>query len=292
MRGAEALAEAAERTPETAVPELLELRGLVRFRDPGLQAFGMILAARFELLGGSKEGSRIAIATLQLPTGDPGLPATLLDWRPPESLRDRLRLELVRLHRYLDDEPTGLGATVRSVMKARAPAWLAEADTATTDGDRLASALALDHGGTPSPSLVRRTMTTGPREEKLVWTGEERCAAHRQYPPLGFALARLALVRGDLDTARVAIDRAAPAVDRAARVRDGALVSIDNRSRLDRIRGVGRRAHGLRGRECAGDRGGSPGERRARPRRELVLPGGEDAGGARRAPRPAPPVAR
>ncbi|HWU91143.1 MAG TPA: ATP-binding protein, partial [Kofleriaceae bacterium] len=201
----EAIAEAAERTPETIVPELRALGLLACFRDPALDAFGVILAARFALLGGAGGRSPEVIRTLALAARDPGQPASQIDWWPPESLRDRLRLEVVRMHRFLDEEPAGLGDTVRSVLEARAPAWLAEASTSTTDGDRLAAALALDHGAAPSPSLVRRTTTTEPREETIVWTGDERCAAHRQYPPLGFAIARKALLRGELEAARAAI---------------------------------------------------------------------------------------
>ncbi|TMQ17477.1 MAG: hypothetical protein E6J91_10100 [Deltaproteobacteria bacterium] len=181
----EAVVEAAERDPEHAAPELAQLIDHLAFDQPALAAFAVLLRARIEALV-SPAGS-IPV----LPDPVPALPATVLDWRPPDSLRDRLRLELVRWFDLLD---AGSDPALRSAAREAASTWRtwAEAASPTIDGDRLCSAVITVLGST-APTTTPSSIDAG---------AEPRCAAHRQFPPLAFAQGRAALARGELSKAR------------------------------------------------------------------------------------------
>src|SRR5262249_62283081 len=87
----EAIVERAEDDPSHVASELAVLLDQLAFDEPALAAFAVMLRARIETLLG-REPRALPV----LPDPMPALPATVLDRRRPDSLADRLRLEVVR----------------------------------------------------------------------------------------------------------------------------------------------------------------------------------------------------
>ncbi len=181
----EALIERAERTLDrTTYWRLGALRRLTQFEAPGLAAFGAALRRRIRALDGPEPEIEADREFGDPELDDPGMPATLVDWRSPEVLRDRLRLERVRIARDGD------------ISAKLAQHWWDQAEAEKIDGDRLRSAL-ITRGLVSSTELPK---TTPP-------LASEVCAAHRTFPPLAFALARRHLARGEVSAARALCER-------------------------------------------------------------------------------------
>ena len=189
--------------------------------SPGLEAWAHVLRARAAALLG--EPRAVGDALLQaLMAPDLTLPATCLDWLPPGSLRDRIRLEALRLHYFFYDVGGESPAPAAEQRRALA-AWVAELESGvqTDDGDRLASAWlryeAGVAGGAPSLSIQVKRRAWGLREP----------AVYRRFPPAAVTAALLAWDAVAVPADVSATDAVRIRLVRARRTRDPALLAAE-----------------------------------------------------------------
>jgi hypothetical protein len=189
--------------------------------SPGLEAWAHVLRARAAAL--LDEPGAVGDALLQaLMASDLALPATCLDWLPPASLRDRIRLEALRLHYFFFDAGGESQAPAAEQRRALA-AWVAELGTGeqTDDGDRLASAWlryeAGIAGGAPTLSIKVKRRAWGLREP----------AVYGRFPPAAVTAALLAWDAVGVPVDVSATDAVRIRLARARRTRDPALLAAE-----------------------------------------------------------------
>jgi hypothetical protein len=194
LSAAEALLDRAEKTGERPEVHPLNLRFLAdRQKDESLRAFSLALSARSALLSGEPQAADESFAQAEeVASGSEARwwcqPKPWVDWRAPDSLRDRLRLEWLRLLPQTADRDR----LSRWLDEATAPATRA----AQIDSERLLSAILgrmLDVGVVQSRPLLEQL-------EKLARYEPKRHpfrAAHSETPPLIVTVARGWLALGD-----------------------------------------------------------------------------------------------
>jgi hypothetical protein len=153
---------------------------------PDLMGFAWSLSGRIALLKGRfDEAARWFRGSLRLHRRNEESDHRWLDWRPPDDLGARLRLEFAR-----GMYPAVLGA--EKVLDAIGPA---PADLSTVDAERLASAM-----------LILRTAVAPVRSDSLPSLGRAPSLrpernAHRAFPPLATTVAETMAGVGDVDGA-------------------------------------------------------------------------------------------
>lgn len=174
----EAVVERGEREDHGPGARLAVLIEGLYGRGDGIAAFATMLEARLHALAGAAApalAARQRALTLANVDGGDRLPATVLDWRPPASLRARLQLEAVRLA-FAEPPPTS--EVHRAALLASPPA-----DATDEDSAHLRVALGL-YEEARARALSATDSTPGGR-----WTGPERLAAHARFPLDGLRLA-------------------------------------------------------------------------------------------------------
>lgn len=199
VAASEALLEEAGRPgTSTRLPRLETVAGLLaRFEksevSSELRAFASVLAARYAALHDRWRTAKTLIEQAEplLSTNQGPQPQRWADWRAPDALRERVRLEILRL----------LAPQRGGVPDERLLAWLEAARERldTIDGERLASA------------ILQRLLARGPLPEEILDVTLARetynpqrqavCWAHEATPPLFVTIARAWLARGDPDAA-------------------------------------------------------------------------------------------
>ncbi|MGD8489392.1 MAG: hypothetical protein PVI68_10290, partial [Anaerolineae bacterium] len=230
LAASEFLLDSAEEEGTRPVLNQLDLKMLQeRQEDPRLGAFALALAARAALLRdeprqAAEDFARAEALAVEYEAEWWGQPKPWTDWRAPDSLRDRIRLEMLRLlpqppdqnrlSRWLQeaarpatrvvppDSEQVLSAMVDRLLSETA--WPARRDV-QIDSERLLSAVLdrlLDVGVAPAGFLERL-------EELARYQSGRRpvCLAHRQTPPLFVTLARSWLARGDVGRAMASLER-------------------------------------------------------------------------------------
>lgn len=194
--------------------------------SPGLEAWTHVLRARAAAL--LDEPRAVGDALLQaLMARELALPATCLDWLPPGSLRDRIRLEAMRLH-YFYFDADGADAALLPDQRGPFAAWIDELGTEapTDDGDRLLSAWMQYEAGVVG-KLAPRTAASRPGLRKpkqpRAW-GLREPAVYRRFPPAAVTDALLRWDAADGSAEVSATDAVRIRLARARRTRDPALL--------------------------------------------------------------------
>ncbi len=199
-----------------------------------LEAWLAILRTRAAVLLGYPRARVHALTPLALATADLELPATCLDWLPPASLRDRIRLEVLRLsfHLLIDYEvkersgSEGKLDLSMSLVQRRGAAWLGElsqdAEPWTDDGDRLASACVLLEAATRGALIAAETR----KVKRRAW-GLREPAVYRRFPPAAVTFAMLQWDATTVPADVSPIDAVRIRLARARRTRDRSLLATE-----------------------------------------------------------------
>ncbi|HWO23987.1 MAG TPA: hypothetical protein VNO30_34830 [Kofleriaceae bacterium] len=192
--------------------------------SPGLGAWVTILRARAAALLHQRPEPGDAILAAEVP--DLGLPKTCLDWLPPASLRDRIRLEGVRLlyfQAWVEHESAAPVYQWRSAL-AR---WVGELEAkqvteeCTDDGDRLISAFLQYEAG-----IAGTVRPVACKVQRRGW-GLREPAVYRRFAPSAVTLALLQWDAAAVPAELSAIDAVRVRLARARRTRDRALLPAE-----------------------------------------------------------------
>jgi hypothetical protein len=183
---------------------------------PGLGAWVTVLRARAAAL----LHQRPELGDAVLSAADVELPATCLDWLPPASLRDRIRLEGVRLlyfQAWVGDD----GATPVYPWRSALARWVGElrgAEECTDDGDRLIAAFLQYEAG-----IAGAVSPVSCKARRRGW-GLREPAVYRRFSPSAVTMALLQWDAASVPAELSTIDAVRVRLARARRTRDRALL--------------------------------------------------------------------